>query len=35
VFNRNKDHFPIQGPGVPLIAVARIYDVIDRAGGRD
>jgi len=32
---RHKDHFPIQGPGVPLIAVARIYDVIDRAGGRD
>ena len=32
---RHKDHFPIQGPGVALIAVARIYDVIDRAGGRD
>ena len=28
---RHKDHFPIQGPGVPLIAVNRIYEVIDRA----
>jgi glyoxylase-like metal-dependent hydrolase (beta-lactamase superfamily II) len=27
---RHKDHFPIQGPGVPLIAVNRIYDLIDR-----
>jgi len=25
---RHKDHFPIQGPGVPLIAVNRIYDLI-------
>ena len=32
---KHKDHFPIQGPGVPLIAATRIYDVIDRAGGRD
>src|SRR5437867_7482151 len=31
---KHKDHFPIQGPGVPLIAVTRIYEVIDR-GGRD
>ena len=32
---KHKDHFPIQGPGVPLIAATRIYDVIDRTGGRD
>ena len=31
---KHKDHFPIQGPGVQLIAVTRIYEVIDR-GGRD
>ena len=31
---RHKNHFPtIQGPGVPLIAVTRIYELID-AGGR-
>jgi cyclase len=30
---RHKDHFPnIQGPGVPLIAATRIYEVIDQAG---
>jgi cyclase len=28
---KHKDHFPtINGPGVPLIAVTRIYDLIDR-----
>jgi len=32
---KHKDHFPIQGQGIPLIAVTRIYDVMDRAGGRD
>src|SRR5262245_39229860 len=26
---RHKDHFPIQGPGVPPIAATRIYDLID------
>jgi len=28
----HKDHFPIQGPGVPLIAVTRIYELLDAAG---
>src|SRR5437762_13481087 len=33
---RHKDHFPIQGPGVPLIAVNRIYEVINsREASRD
>jgi cyclase len=33
---KHKDHFPtaIQGPGVPLIAATRIYEVIDTAGRR-
>jgi cyclase len=26
---KHKDHFPIQGPGVPPIAATRIYDLID------
>ena len=26
---KHKDHLPIQGPGVPLIAVTRIYELID------
>jgi cyclase len=31
---KHRDHFPgIQGPGVPLIAVTRIYELLD-AGGR-
>ena len=30
---KHNEHFPtIQGPGVPLIAVTRIYEVIDGAG---
>jgi cyclase len=30
---KHKEHFPgIQGPGVPLIAVARIYELLDAAG---
>jgi cyclase len=30
---KHKEHFPtIQGPGVPLIGVTRIYEVIDKAG---
>ena len=29
---KHKDHFPIQGPGVPLIAVNRIFEVIDQQG---
>lgn len=32
---RHRDHFPgIQGPGVPLIGVTRIYEMIDAAGRR-
>src|SRR5437867_5907228 len=32
---RHKEHFPtIQGPGIPPIAVTRIYEVIDQAGRR-
>jgi glyoxylase-like metal-dependent hydrolase (beta-lactamase superfamily II) len=32
---KHKDHFPgIQGPGVPLIAVTRIYDLLDRGAGK-
>ena len=32
---KHKDHFPgIQGPGVPLLAATRIYEVIDAAGRR-
>ena len=28
---KHKEHFPtIQGPGVPIIAVTRIYDLLDR-----
>ena len=26
---KHKEHFPIQGPGVPLIAVTRIYELLD------
>ena len=26
---KHKDHLPIQGPGVPLIGVTRIYDLLD------
>ena len=30
---KHKEHFPnIQGPGVPLIGVTRIYELIDQAG---
>jgi len=29
---KHKDHFPIQGPGVPLIAVTRIYELLGTAG---
>ena len=33
---KHKEHFPtIQGPGVPLIAATRIYEVIDTAGRRN
>jgi glyoxylase-like metal-dependent hydrolase (beta-lactamase superfamily II) len=33
---KHKEHFPaIQGPGVPLIAVTRIYEVIGTAGRQD
>ena len=32
---RHKEHFPsIQGPGVPIIAVTRIYELLDRGSGR-
>jgi cyclase len=32
---KHKDHFPgIQGPGVPLIAVTRIYELLDATGRR-
>jgi glyoxylase-like metal-dependent hydrolase (beta-lactamase superfamily II) len=32
---KHKDHFPgIQGPGVPPIAVTRIYELLDAAGRR-
>ena len=32
---KHKDHFPgIQGPGVPLIAVTRIYELLDAPAGR-
>jgi cyclase len=32
---KHKEHFPgIQGPGVPLIAVTRIYELLDAAGRR-
>jgi cyclase len=32
---KHKEHFPgIQGPGVPLIAVTRIYELLDAAGKR-
>jgi glyoxylase-like metal-dependent hydrolase (beta-lactamase superfamily II) len=26
---RHKDHFPIQGPGIPPLAATRIYDLLD------
>jgi cyclase len=33
---KHKEHFPtLQGPGVPLIAVTRIYELIDMAGRRN
>jgi glyoxylase-like metal-dependent hydrolase (beta-lactamase superfamily II) len=33
---KHKEHFPnIQGPGVPLIGVTRMYEVIDAAGRRN
>jgi len=28
---KHKDHFPIQGPGVPPIAATRIYELVDAA----
>ena len=28
---KHKDHFPIQGPGVPAIAATRIYELLDTA----
>jgi hypothetical protein len=28
---KHKDRLPIQGPGVPLIAVRRIYELLDAA----
>jgi glyoxylase-like metal-dependent hydrolase (beta-lactamase superfamily II) len=32
---KHKEHFPsIQGPGVPIIAVTRIYELLDRGSGR-
>ena len=32
---KHKDHFPgIQGPGVPLIAATRIYELLDASGRR-
>jgi glyoxylase-like metal-dependent hydrolase (beta-lactamase superfamily II) len=32
---KHKEHFPtIQGPGVPIIAVTRIYELLDRATAR-
>ena len=32
---KHKEHFPsIQGPGVPIIAVTRIYELLDRGAGR-
>jgi len=32
---KHKEHFPtIQGPGVPLIAVTRIYELLDRGAGK-
>jgi glyoxylase-like metal-dependent hydrolase (beta-lactamase superfamily II) len=32
---KHREHFPgIQGPGVPLIAVTRIYELLDAAGRR-
>src|SRR5437870_13752609 len=32
---KHKDHFPtIQEPGVPLIAVTRIYELLDRGVGK-
>jgi cyclase len=32
---KHKEHFPtISGPGVPLIGVTRIYELIDQAGGQ-
>src|ERR1700704_3629525 len=32
---KHKEHFPtIQGPGVPLIGVTRIYDLLERGAGR-
>jgi hypothetical protein len=27
---KHKDHLPINGPGVPLIGVQRIYALLDR-----
>ncbi len=30
---KHKDHLPVPAPGVPLIAVTRIYELLD-AGGR-
>jgi cyclase len=31
---RHKDHLPINGPGVPLIGVTRIYELLDASGRR-
>ena len=32
---KHKEHFPtIQAPGVPIIAVTRIYELLDRGAGR-
>jgi cyclase len=32
---KHKEHIPsIQGPGVPIIAVTRIYELLDRAAGK-
>ena len=31
---KHKEHLPIQGPGVPLIGVQRIYQLIDERGKR-
>ena len=32
---KHKEHFPtIQGPGVPVIAVTRIYELLDRGAAK-
>ena len=32
---KHKEHIPsIQGPGVPIIVVTRIYELLDRAAGK-